>query len=37
MSEYEAESVTRVVGRSEVCCSSKPSRMTKKPMLPAEV
>jgi hypothetical protein len=46
---YEAESVTRVVGRSEVCCSSKPSRMTiesrkvpgttnpKKPMLPAEV
>ena len=49
MSEYEAESVTNVVGRSAVCCSSKPSRMTiesrnvpgttnpKKPMLPAEV
>jgi len=46
---YEAESVTRVVGRSEVCCSSRPSRITiesrrvpgttnpKKPMLPTDV
>jgi hypothetical protein len=49
MSEYEAESVTRAVGRSEVCCWSSPSRMTiesrnvpgttnpKKPILPADV
>jgi hypothetical protein len=28
MSEYDAESVTRVVGRSDVRCSSNPSRMT---------
>jgi hypothetical protein len=49
MSEYDAESVTSVVGHSDVCCSSNPSRMTmesrnvpgttnpKKPMLPADV
>jgi hypothetical protein len=49
MSEYAAESVIRTVGRREVCCSSRPSRMTmesrsvpgtgkpKNPMLLAEV